>query len=277
MGLELPEILNLAKEMETTLKGKTIKNITLSDRSASLIKQGMCNLDERKDEIIASKIKGVNTKGKWIFLEFDNGKLLLLGEIIGKFLYHKNQSEIPKKYHVLFDFDDGASLTFQSSLYAFLEVATKEELNEHKYAGNLGPSPDNDDEFSYRFFADLLSRYEKKAIKAVLNMQSEISGLGNGYINDILYEAKIHPKKKVSELKDDEKKKLYDNTVKIVKSAIKGAGSSDEYDLFGKPGNYKRIMDKNSVGTKCKRCGAKIVKTNVLGSSAYTCPDCQKI
>ncbi|MDY6964727.1 MAG: zinc finger domain-containing protein [Halobacteriota archaeon] len=108
-------------------------------------------------------------------------------------------------------------------------------------------------------------------------MQSEISGLGDAYINDILYEAKIHPKKKVSELKDDEKKDLYDATIKIIKSAIKGAGSSDEYDLFGKPGNYKRIMDKDSVGTKCKRCVAEIVKTNVLGSSAYTCPNCQKI
>ncbi|MDY6964726.1 MAG: DNA-formamidopyrimidine glycosylase family protein [Halobacteriota archaeon] len=151
MGLELPEIQNLAEQMKPTLKGKTITEITISDRSASLIKQGMCNLDERKDEIIASKIKGVNTKGKWIFLEFDNGKLLLLGEIIGKFLYQEDPSEIPEKYHLLFDFDDGTSLTFQSSLYAFLEVAEKDELSIHRYAGNLGPSP-VDNEFTYPFF-----------------------------------------------------------------------------------------------------------------------------
>lgn len=275
VGFELPEIIKLSKQMDITIKGKIITEIILGDRSKSLIKQGMCNLDKRKDEIQNSPIKSIKTQGKWIFLEFQNGKILMLGEIIGKFLYHSKDDEIPPNYHVLFKFEDGTALTFQSSLYAFLEVADKEQLENHKYAGNLGPSP-IDKEFTYSYFDNVLSRYKNRGIKGVLNLQSEISGLGNAYINDILYSAKIHPKSKVSILSDEEKKKLYDVLVKTINQAIKEGGSFKEYDLFGETGKYVRIADQSTKDMKCVRCGAKIVKMNVLGSSSYICPECQK-
>jgi formamidopyrimidine-DNA glycosylase len=276
MGFELPEIINLSKQMETTIKGKVINEIILGERCKSIIKQGMCNLDKRKDEILNTPIRSIKSRGKWIFIEFENKLFLLLGEIIGKFLLQQNTDEIPSKYHVLFKFEDGSFLTFQSSLYAFLIVANEKELKEHKYAGNVGPSP-LDKEFTYSYFSDILSKYKNRGIKGVLNLQGEISGLGNAYINDILYEACIHPKTKVSALKDDEKKLLYDKIIEIITLAVKEGGSSKEYDLFGEHGNYIRIMDQHSKNMECERCGTKIVKVNVLGSSSYLCPECQKI
>lgn len=276
MGFELPEIIKLSKQMDTTIKDKIIIEIILGDRSKGLIKQGMCNLDIRKDEILNSPIKSIKTRGKWIFLEFQNGKFLILGEIIGKFIYHQKDIEIPPNYHILFEFEDGTALTFQSSLYAFLEVADKEQLEDHKYAGNLGPSP-QDKEFTYSYFDSVLSRYKNRGIKGVLNLQGEISGLGNAYINDILYQAKIHPKSKVSALSDEKKSKLYDIMVKTINQAVEEGGSSKEYDLFGETGKYVRIADRPVKDLKCARCGAKIVKMNVLGSNSYICPECQKL
>lgn len=275
MGFELPEILNLSQQIETTLKGKIIKEIVLGERSKSLIKQEMCNLDKRKEEILNSPIKSIEARGKWIFLELENGLFLVLGEIIGKFIYHTKSEQIPSKYHVLFEFKDGTSLTFQSFLYAFLLVLNEKQLKEHKYAGNVGPSP-VDKKFTYAYFDDILSRYKNRGIKGVLNLQSEISGLGNVYINDILYKAKIHPKTKVSSLKEGKKIVLYDTIVKIINKAIEKGGSSKEYDLFDKPGKYIRIMDMESKDMKCELCGSKILKLNVLGSSSYICPECQK-
>lgn len=276
MGLELPEIINISKQMEITFKGKTISDIILGERCQSIIKQGMCNLNKRKDEVLNSPIKSIEPHGKWIFIEFENELFLLLGEVIGKFLYHPDAEQIPSEYHVLFIFEDGTALTFQSSLYAFLLVVNDKQLNQHKYAGNVGPSPLSH-EFNYPYFADVLSRYKNRGIKGVLNLQNEISGLGNAYINDILYESCIHPKMKVSALDDNKKEELYENIIKIIKLAVNEGGSSSEYNLFGKNGNYDRIMDQKSKDVKCKRCGTKIVKMNVLGSSSYVCPVCQKI
>jgi formamidopyrimidine-DNA glycosylase len=276
MGLELPEIICLSGEMEETLKGKVITKITLGDRSKSLIKQGMCNLDRRSEEIFKTPLKSIEPCGKWIFVEFDNGKFLLLGEIIGRFSYHRASDPVPPKYHVLFQFQDGTFLTFQSLLYAFLEVADKWELEAHKYAGNQGVTPISD-EFTYTYFSDVLSRYENRGIKGVLNLQSEISGLGNAYINDILYQAQIHPKTKISSLDDDKKMKLYQSITETINHAMEEGGSSSEYDLHSKKGNYLRLMDRKSEDMKCSRCGTKIIKMNVLGSSSYLCPECQKM
>lgn len=276
MGFELPETLKLASQMEATLNGKALRAIWLSERCASLIRQGMCNLDRRKDEIIGAKIEAICARGKWIFLEFDNELLLLLGEIIGKLLYHDHKNQAPKASHVRFEFHDQTTLSFQSSLYAFLEVANREQMQQHKYAGHIGLAP-NDPAFSYAHFVRLFEKYPKKPLKAFLNQQDEIAGLGNVYINDILYQARLHPKKKVSELTEPEKRTLYDQTVETITKAIALGGSSSEFDLFDQPGHYQRIMDNNRVGLPCGVCGTSIIKSNVLGSSAYICPECQKL
>ncbi len=276
MGLELPEILNLYKQMDKTIKEKVIIEIKLGKRCKGIIKQGMCNLDKRKDEILNSPLKSLKTRGKWIFLEFENEKFLLLGEIIGKFQYYEDANEIPDNYHILFKFKDQTALTFQSSLYAFITVADPEELKNHKYAGNIGPSP-LDKEFTYEYFKNILNNYKNRGIKGVLNIQSEIAGLGNAYINDILFQAKIHPKAKVSTLNHAKIKELYDIIIKTMKSAVQAGGSVKEYDLYEKTGDYVRITDQPKKNMKCTHCGANMVKMNVLGSSSYLCPQCQKI
>lgn len=276
MGFELPEVINLSKQMETHLIGKTINEIILGERCNNIIKQGMCNLDKRKDEILASPIKSVEGRGKWIFVKFENEMFLLLGEIIGKFRFCTDIDQIPSEYHIIFKFEEGTALTFQSSLYAFLVVADEKQLKEHKYAGNIGLTP-LDKEFTYSYFDKLLSQYKNRGIKGVLNLQGEISGLGNAYINDILYESCIHPKTKISALKPNKKKKLFENILKIIKLAVKDGGSSTEQDLFGQHGKHVRKMNQHSKDMKCGRCGFKIVKINVLGSSSYICPECQKL
>lgn len=273
MGFELPEILKVSKQMEEELVGKKIIDITLTENFKLIFKQGMSNLDKRQNDILNTSINKITPKGKWIFLEFENNNILMLGEIIGKFLYIKKGGSFPPKYHISFQFEDSTNMTFQSSLYAFLTVATREEKKMHKYAGNIGPSP-NEPSFSLDYYLQILANNQKKPIKSPLNLQGEISGLGNAYINDILFEANIHPKRKVSNLEENEKKRLYDAIIKVVTSAIELGGSINEFDIYGNPGKYIRTMSKNN--NECKKCGARIIKENILGSSSYYCPQCQK-
>ncbi|MCC7573031.1 MAG: hypothetical protein KO464_06550 [Candidatus Methanofastidiosum sp.] len=165
-------------------------------------------------------------------------------------------------------------MIFQSSLYAFLTIATRDEKNQHRYAGNIGPSP-NESDFSLDYFLQVLSNNEKKPIKSVLNIQDQISGLGNAYINDILFESGIHPKRKVSNLNQIERNNIFDSIIKIITSAIQLGGSTDEFDLYGNSGEYSRMMDKNTL--VCRKRGEGVIKENILGSSSYLCPKCQKL
>ena len=112
-----------------------------------------------------------------------------------KILHLINGDSLPPKYHFLFKIDDDSNLIFQSSLYAFLLVSDTEEKKLHRYAGNIGPSP-NETEFTHEYFLDLISQNIKKPIKALLNLQDQISGIGM-YILTIYYLKQKYTQNKV--------------------------------------------------------------------------------
>lgn len=103
MGFELPEILKVSKQMEEELVGKKIIDITLNENFKSIVKQGMSNLDKRQNDILNTSINKITPKGKWIFLEFENNNILMLGEIIGKFLYKKREDHSPQNIILVFN------------------------------------------------------------------------------------------------------------------------------------------------------------------------------
>ena len=107
--------------------------------------------------------------------------------------------------------------------------------------------------------------------------EQRIPGLGNGILQDILFNAKMHPKKKVNTLAEKEKEVLF-NSVKTTLSAMAAQGGRDtELDLFGHPGGYKTILCKNTVNKPCPVCGTIIKKEAYMGGSVYYCEKCQRL
>jgi formamidopyrimidine-DNA glycosylase len=276
---ELPEILKLAKQMNDTLKGKIIASANLNDAtSASLLKMGFIFPSPRELETSLTKktIDSTIGKGKWIYVKLKPEKYLLLGEISGKVLYHHDKETLPDKYHLKLDFADGSFLTVQVSFYGFIKIVKEEELEAHRYPGKLGVSPVDDKEFTLRKFNDILAEGRSKVVKYVLLEQTKIAGIGNGYLQDILFKAKIHPKRKAADLSEKERIALYNAVKETLNEAIRLGGSEQEIDLYGNLGGYRRILGEHMKGKPCPRCGTPIEKLNVLGSSSYICPSCQK-
>ena len=102
-----------------------------------------------------------------------------------------------------------------------------------------------------------------------------INGLGNAIVQDILFQARLSPKRKIPEISSDERYNLYNAIQTVVKEAIDLDGRYDEVDLFGKPGRYKRLMDSKSAGTLCPNCASEIQKISYLGGACYLCMNCQ--
>jgi formamidopyrimidine-DNA glycosylase len=118
---------------------------------------------------------------------------------------------------------------------------------------------------------------QKLSLKALLATEQRIPSLGNGVLQDILFNAKMHPKKKVNALAETDKDALY-NSVKATLSAMASQGGRDtELDLFGRPGGYKTILCKNTVNKPCPVCGTIIKKEAYMGGSIYYCEKCQKL
>jgi formamidopyrimidine-DNA glycosylase len=112
--------------------------------------------------------------------------------------------------------------------------------------------------------------------KAFLATEQRIPGLGNGVLQDILFNSELNPKRKIETLSDSELEKLY-RCVRHTLADMAGKGGRDtENDLYGLPGGYASVLSRNTVGTACPRCGGTIVKEAYMGGSVYYCPGCQR-
>jgi formamidopyrimidine-DNA glycosylase len=117
---------------------------------------------------------------------------------------------------------------------------------------------------------------EKKSAKAFLATEQRIPGLGNGVLQDILFNAGVSPKTKVGLLLEQELRSLFDSVKTTLQQMVDQGGRDTETDLFGNPGGYHTLMSKKTVGHLCPRCGGIIEKTAYMGGSVYICPSCQK-
>ena len=99
--------------------------------------------------------------------------------------------------------------------------------------------------------------------------------MGNGYLQDILFLAKLHPRRRAASLTGDEKQALYDAIRTVLFQAVDQDGRDTERDLYDRPGRYQRILDSRTAGQPCPECGTKIEKISFLGGASYFCPHCQ--
>ena len=109
--------------------------------------------------------------------------------------------------------------------------------------------------------------------------QKNISGIGNMYMHDILFKARLHPQRKISDMSGDEIRLLYASIVDLLNLSREKGAFSYESDFFGQKGGF--TMDYFLVGYKenqpCPVCGETIVSIKTGSTSTFVCPACQKI
>jgi len=122
---------------------------------------------------------------------------------------------------------------------------------------------------------DKINEKSSLSAKAFLTTEQRIPGVGNGVLQDILWNANIHPKKKLQDIKDKEKEKLF-NSVKSTIMAMRMQGGRDtERDLFGCKGGYKTILSANTLKYPYPACGSGLIREAYMGGNIYFCPTCQ--
>lgn len=273
---ELPDVLVVARQMNNELLGKKIV-------AAQFNEKGYYNLPKKAFEaaLIGKTIGPATGQGKWLLVKLEPNRYLQLGFHTGHILYHTNQETIPKKFTLKVDFADNTVLTIRNYGMSFIRIVKDEELGKFKYLGTwygkLGISPIDEKEFTFKAFNNILEEDNTKLIKDILTVdQSKIAGIGNGYFQEIIFKAKIHPKRKAEELSEEERKALYNAIREVLSEAIRLGGKDDVFDLYGKKGGYRKILGAHALGKPCPDCGTAIERLNLLGSRTYYCPSCQK-
>jgi formamidopyrimidine-DNA glycosylase len=274
--IELPEAINLSRQLNETISGK---KITGAIAGFSPHKFAWYHGDPKDyDALLRGKTIGA-AAGRGGLLEVRAGNaVLLFGDgVVLKF--HTGDEKRPRKHQLLIEFKDNTAISASVQMYGGLWCFREGEFHNRYYeVAKSKPSPLSDD-FNEAYFDHLIASpdVQKLSVKAFLATKQRIPGLGNGVLQDILYNARIHPKRKVATITRGEMESMF-NYVKATLQEMTAQGGRDtEKDLFGKPGGYTTRVSKNTVGEPCPVCGGMIIKEPYLGGSIYFCDGCQKI
>jgi formamidopyrimidine-DNA glycosylase len=266
---ELPEIYSRAKEMNQELAGRTICEVQ--------VLQPKClntGEDEFREALTAATIQEVDYRGKWIRLRTDRGWLLLNLGMGGEILL-TSRDQLPKKHRLIFDFQDGACLAVNFWWFGHAHYAPLEGLESHTQTAKLGP---NAIDLSREQLQQML-KGQRGGIKAFLLDQSKIAGIGNAYVHDILFLARLHPKRKIDSLSEQEINALSTAIEKGLRPSIEKGGAFYETNLYGEKGGFpmEAILVGYREGEACPQCGTPIEKIKTGSTSSFLCPTCQPL
>jgi formamidopyrimidine-DNA glycosylase len=273
--IELPEAAVLARQINEPLAGKKIKSV-IAARTPHKLAWYFGDPQEYKSLLTGKVISGAMSYGGQVEITAGNAKLLFSDGV--SLRYFNGGDKLPDKHQLLLEFDDGSSLVGWVQMYGGLS-AFPEGKNDNKYylVAKGKPSPLSGD-FNEDYFKSLSDENTAKlSLKAFLATEQRIPGLGNGVLQDILFNAKMHPKRKVGTLCATDQTVLFDSLKNTLWEMAAKGGRDTENDLFGKPGAYMTKLSKKTAGQPCPECRALIKKEAYLGGSIYYCARCQKI
>lgn len=276
--LELPETNVVAEQINEALKGKRIMNVN-ANRSCHKFAWFYGDPQNYHNLLTEKVIEKAVPYGEMIEITAGDARIVL-GEGVN-IRYYAAGEKLPDKHQLQLELDDFSSLIGTVQMYGGLWAFPAEQFDNPYYLIAKKKTSPLNEQFDYAHFSALLKDGQLKlnslSAKAFLATEQRIPGLGNGVLQDILWTARIHPKRKMATVSEEELHNLF-KAVKSVLSemTIKG-GRDTERDLYGCPGGYKTILSKNTVDKPCPVCGTIIKKEAYLGGSIYYCGECQRL
>lgn len=273
--IELPESHTLARQIDGALRGKTIRAA-----QAGKSPHGFAFYTGDPADYAAALsgriVKGASPSGGLVEIDLD-GLLLVFNDGVAPRLYLPD-AELPPRHQLCLEFNDGGFLVCTVQMYGGMQLYKPGKCDNFYYlVTKEKPSPLTG-AFDRAYFAGLAAGVKPgMSAKALLATEQRIPGLGNGCLQDILFEAGIHPQSKVSALDGDDLDRMYASVKKVMAAMVAGGGRDTEKDLFGNPGGYRTSLSSKTLPYPCPQCGGGIARRAFLGGNVYFCPVCQPL
>lgn len=245
--------------------------------------------DRMADRLTGRRVKALRRRSKYILADLDSGETLLVhlgmsgrmlisGAQLGSF-YHDHPA--PQKHdHVVLHMDSGARITFNDARrFGAMDLMPTDRADQHMLLKDLGPEPFGND-FNEPYLAARL-KGRKTPVKAALLDQRIVAGLGNIYVAETLYRARISPLRLAGELKERQVHSLVPMIREVLAEAIEAGGSSlrDFRQANGELGYFSKhfqVYDREGDPCETPGCKGTITRTVQSGRSSFWCPSCQR-
>jgi len=231
--------------------------------------QRIARIDVRDERILADirketfvrKLKGrefteARRHGKHLFANAEKAWLHLHFGMTGDLAYYHDPADEPRFAKVILHFDGGGRLAF-ADMRLFGLANLVDSPDDFIRERGLGVDP-LDRSFTFARFAQLLEG-RRGAIKSLLMTQEIIAGLGNLYVDEILFQSSIHPRRAIDRLRDADKRALFTSMRRILRTAI-------ERDL-----PPRALFHHRDTESRCPKCGGTIRRMVVFGRTTYYC------
>jgi formamidopyrimidine-DNA glycosylase len=269
---ELPEVTTIAQDVSALAAGKKVAR-------AAAFRDDVTNagVEWFGRRLVGRELLETGRRGKILLLDFGEVVGVIHLVISGRVLRLPEWREPDRINTAVLEFEGGPVLSFSKLWLGYFDLYAPEEVGKHPLISRLGPDP-----FSEEFTPEYLERTfsRKAAVKGLLLDQSVVSGLGNIYVDEVLFAAGVHPARKANTLRRAEIEKIHTATRDILRRAIECRGTTfDSYhDAFGETGKFQdELQVFTRDGEPCPLCGTEISKLRVAGRGTHVCPDCQPL
>ncbi|UTH91216.1 bifunctional DNA-formamidopyrimidine glycosylase/DNA-(apurinic or apyrimidinic site) lyase [Lactobacillus acidophilus] len=272
---EMPEVETVRRTLLPLIKGKTIEKVVLWYPTIVATDH-----DEFLKELPGKKIIGIDRYAKYLLIRLSDN-LTIVSHLRMEGKYHLTTEDAPKDKHdhVEFVFTDKTALRYNDvrkfGRMQLIITGTERQVTGIK---KLGPEP-NTSEYSQQYLIDNLKKKHKN-IKNVLLDQTTVAGLGNIYVDETLWQSKIHPLSIANKIPAKKVAGLWENINQTIALAIEKRGTTvhSYLDANGEVGGYQEMLQVyGHVGEECPRCGNIFEKIKVSGRGTTFCPHCQVI
>ena len=270
--IELPETHVLTRQVNETLTGKTIAKAAANTHPHAFA--WYSGDHTAYDAMLAGQkvtVAGTEFGSCGTAVEIQCQDMLL--SISTPIKYHAPGEKLPKSHQLLLEFDDGSHMSCTVQMWGSMLCVPFSEKPEPPQT----PCPFTD-AFDAAYFDGLINRESPNlSAKALLATEQRIPGLGNGVLQDILFNAGIHPKRKLASISDGERERLFQGLKSTLKEMRDKGGRDTERDLFNQNGGYVTILSKNTLIYPCRECGSQLTRQAYMGGNIYFCPTCQPL
>lgn len=270
---EIAEVETVRRTLKNKILNKRIKRVLV--RYQPMITS---DINEFQTILVGRKFIDIDRRGKWLMFDLEDYYLLSHLRMEGKYFIKNSSEEYNKHEHVIFTFDDDTDLRYHDTRkFGRMILVSKDKLKDTVEIQKQGLEP-GDPNLTGKY---LLSKFHNKSlpIKTTLLDQTIISGLGNIYVNEVLFKAKINPLKSTKEISIEEANLICEASDIIIKDAIKMGGTTIKSytSSLGVTGRFQqKLCVHKKENEPCVNCGTKIINVKVGGRSTYYCPTCQK-
>jgi formamidopyrimidine-DNA glycosylase len=273
---ELPEVETVKRTLASLVVGKTIKQVTVS---LPRIIRRPDDIHLFKEQLAGTTIIAVERRGKFLKLFAHPYVLVSHLRMEGKYSVKDSTEPVEKHVHVIFHFTDGTELRYKDvRQFGTMDLFLQGEETKEAPLEKLGPEP-LEDQFTLDWFHKNLRKRSTK-IKPLLLNQHFLVGLGNIYVDEALYKAKIHPLRSANSLTEEEVANLFFSIRETLQTAIDAGGSSVRSYVNGQGeiGYFQlQIQVYGRKNEPCYTCGEPITRIIVGGRGTHICKTCQAI